>query len=866
MLRLNASGSNAVLELDGLKIQIPADYIDALRQVRGLKVVNASAEAKSISAPRPDGVFSRLWPQILTATNPQGLSLLHTILSSSTSAVKTQLCQGLAGILEEAKKFAEEMRLEYVNARAALATYSHAESGVSTLAAMLSKPAPITGTTPWQLLAQQDDVDSIKALFQALQMDLPFDPEFSYFRDGKGDLAKILTHQDSTGATMLHHAAPKTAVYLRQQIDAAMVAINSQFDEASKKAKLPQAKAELEAVQQRIAGIKAAMVARPETKVEDERPLLALADEADVKPLAFLPLLHESDRANPSEVPLMEEDSTQLPSLQQLHNRLLLEQQNLTVAQTEYQRAKTHYADNYKARYYRQLHQPLMGCCSLSNNKGQLASRAFADVYFDGTRLLHTEYFGVAASIQIINGKLNLRNRYLLPQDAPAIAAFLKANPTITSVDLSNNNLGGVGCKMILDALAGTAAAVNLTNNGIADVHAVTILQGLRQAADCTVDLSDNELGAEFVWHFGKFIDKKTEIAGITLSGNSLTNADIASIRGSFSAAAKDKLKVNAQSIAIEDRLSGLLVGLSQVAVIALAAWWKTIAYGYDKGGVGGAVLGFFVGIGSAVLATLRNIFTLKYFEGLYDGLCGGPQDALKSGLNMLRTMFSSSTMPELPAVALVEYEVGKVPQAKKRDRSTIPIDLALILPMPATVDESMYEPAIELTTAPGVVAGESKAGESVDPVLAASQRALTEIDSRIRLATMGPSWQADMKRSTAELSAEFQRACTYIRSKEQEVMEKVKGGESPSNYDALLKAYLNYPLPAEVAGREGQTLQKLLTSCVQAGNVASSGHSITPPPPPMPPPSQLTIADGSHSMATSHNAPGALVPLSSVV
>ena len=121
---------------------------------------------------------------------------------------------------------------------------------------------------------------------------------------------------------------------------------------------------------------------------------------------------------------------------------------------------------------------------------------------------------------------LNITATNLGTKGGTVIAGFLRGNPTLKSLNLSNNNLGR-GIKTLAGALAenDTLRHVNLSQNNLKSKGATTLVQAL-QANDNwqlkSIDISNNNIGEAGMRPFGEFLVLDRKLEGFFVGANDI--------------------------------------------------------------------------------------------------------------------------------------------------------------------------------------------------------------------------------------------------------------------------------------------------------------------------------------------------------
>ncbi len=96
-------------------------------------------------------------------------------------------------------------------------------------------------------------------------------------------------------------------------------------------------------------------------------------------------------------------------------------------------------------------------------------------------------------------GELRLNEREIQDSQVPTLVEFLKKNPAVTKIDLTNNQIGDEGAETLAGFLVGkhTVTNVNLSNNQIGDRGATALAEVLRRSqVVAAMDVSFNRIKA----------------------------------------------------------------------------------------------------------------------------------------------------------------------------------------------------------------------------------------------------------------------------------------------------------------------------------------------------------------------------------
>ena len=124
--------------------------------------------------------------------------------------------------------------------------------------------------------------------------------------------------------------------------------------------------------------------------------------------------------------------------------------------------------------------------------------------YSDMTTYMLKE-FTINASLTSIN--LSYNN--LGPKDAKYVAEGIAVSASLTSIDLSMNFIDSEGAKYVAEGIAVSASltSIDLSNNNFSDEGAKHIAEGITVSASLTsIDLAQNKIGAVGAKHIAKAI------------------------------------------------------------------------------------------------------------------------------------------------------------------------------------------------------------------------------------------------------------------------------------------------------------------------------------------------------------------------
>lgn len=119
---------------------------------------------------------------------------------------------------------------------------------------------------------------------------------------------------------------------------------------------------------------------------------------------------------------------------------------------------------------------------------------------------------------------IDLHDKKIGVKGCVALLKFLKTNPMITTVDLSNARIRDEGIILLVKSFD-TLIKLNLSYNDISDTGVIELANALTNNKSINIiDLSNNNIGDKGVTEFGSALEKNKSLTTINLCNNEITN------------------------------------------------------------------------------------------------------------------------------------------------------------------------------------------------------------------------------------------------------------------------------------------------------------------------------------------------------